>query len=188
MGKLGIKFKLLIRITPCVVIAFITVIAIAYISSKSSIEAKTKNLLKSEAVASANSIEAWAERNLGILSTAVKTMEDLKMNEEEILLYESFFLEKYQDFPYGIYIGDSTGKVYDASGWSPEGSVFDCDWYAEGMSHDTMQFGEPYMDSLTKEFVVTASTHSDCINNTSAVICADVGLNVLKKVITGMKA
>ena len=61
---IGIRNKLLISILPITVVSFIVVIVVSYLSSKSSLEEKTVELLQAEASSSANSIEAWARENL----------------------------------------------------------------------------------------------------------------------------
>lgn len=172
---IGIRNKLLISILPITVVSFIVVIVVSYLSSKSSLEEKTVGLLQAEAASSANSIEAWARENLGVLDTAVSTMTNLKMDKEDILNYESTYLETYEDFPNGIYIGNEAGEIYDATGWEPEGDLTQKSWYLEGMDHDSMAFGEPYQDSLTGGYVVTASCNR-MIEGKRAVIATDISI------------
>lgn len=183
---IGIRNKLLISILPITVVAFIVVIVVSYLSSKSSLEEKTVGLLQAEASSSANSIEAWARENLGVLDTAVSTMTNLKMDKEAILNYESFYLETYEDFPNGIYIVMDDGKVYDATGWSPEGDPREAEYYIEGKDKDSMTFGSPYIDNLTGDFVVTASGYSAGLNGKGGVVCADISLSILREVISEM--
>ena len=183
---IGIRNKLLISILPITVVSFIVVIVVSYLSSKSSLEEKTVGLLQAEASSSANSIEAWARENLGVLDTAVSTMTNLKMDKEDILNYESTYLETYEDFPNGIYIVMDDGAVYDATGWSPEGDPREAEYYIEGKDKDSMTFGSPYIDNLTGDFVVTASGYSAGLNGKGGVVCADISLSILREVISEM--
>lgn len=185
--KFGIRTKLLLLILPIVALAFIAVIVISYNFSKSSIEVKTQRLLKKEADASAASIEAWTNNILGILNTAEQTMVSLKMNEDELLNYESLFLNKYDAFPDGIYIITVDGKVIDASVWVPESDPREEDYYKEGLEcKDSMQFVDTYMDSFTNEPIVTAIMYSDTINGKGGVIASDISLKILSDVINKM--
>lgn len=184
--KVGIQKKLLRFILPVVAISFVSVIVVAYYSSKNSIGEKTQKLLKSDAATSSTAIEAWANKNLGTLQTAVNTMENLDMNREEILNYESFYLEKYEDIPNGIYIANEKKEVYDATGWEPDGDVTQSSWYIEGKDHDQMAFGEPYVDDYTGGYIVTASQHIDSLDGNYAVVAADVSLNILSQVVSEM--
>lgn len=185
--KFGIQAKLMVFILPIVALAFIAVIVIAYNSSKNSIEAKTQKVLEKEATTSANSIEAWANTNLGILSTAKKTMVDMKMDEDDLLNYESLFLNTYDDFPNGIYIVTTDGEVVDASGWEPDSDPREKTYYKEGLNcKDGMQFVDAYIDDLTKEAVVTAAGYSDTVNGKGGVFASDISLSILSDVVNKM--
>ncbi len=185
--KFGIQAKLMAFILPIVALAFIAVIVIAYNSSKSNIEAKTQKILEKEAATSANSIKAWANNNLGILSTAKKTMVDLKMDKEELLNYESFFLNTYDDFPNGIYIITTDGEVVDASGWEPDTDPREKSYYKDGLNcADGMQFVDAYIDDLTNEAVVTAAGYSDTVNGKGGVFAADISLSILSEEVEKM--
>ncbi len=185
--KFGIRTKLMVFILPIIIVSFGILVFVAYGSAKESIEAKTINLLEAEGQASVNEIQEWSKGNLTILENVVKTMQDLEMSDEEILHYLSFYLDTYQDFPLGIYIANEEGKLFDASGWEPEGDVRETGWYAEGLSHEKFAFGEPYQDSMTGEYVVTASRTISNLNGCKAVACADVNLSILSDVVASME-
>ncbi len=181
-----IRQKILFVMIPIVVVSLVVVIATAYFNSKSTIEEKSGQLLKSTGEVCANNIEAWQKEVLGILDTAIKTMTEFDMDEEAILKYEELFLETYDDFPNGIYIAQSNKHLIDASGWEPEEDITTTIWYAEGMTHpDRMSFGEPYVDELTHGYIVTASTHKQLLGYDS-VFAADVGLEVLSAEVAGL--
>lgn len=182
-----IQTKLLGFIIPMVLVAFVAIILISYFSSKNTIEEKTAKLLKSEGTTSANAIEAWANRNLGILDTAVDTMIKLNMTEPEILNYEGQYLETYSDFPNGIYISSDKGHVYDATGWEPDYNATESSWYKEGVTHEVMTFGEPYIDALTGGYIVTASRKIDSLDGNPAVAACDISLDILSEVVGEME-
>ena len=185
-AKFGIKKKLMLFTLPIILVGFIVVIAIAYSSSKSSIESKTERLLYSEASTSTNKIEAWADKNLATLDNAVDTMINLNMNRDEILEYEGFYLNTHEDFPNGIYVVCNDGDVIDATGWAPEGDARDQSYYKEGQScTDGEAFTTAYMDEYTKEFVVTAARYEDSINDgVGGVVCTDISLGILSQVVS----
>ena len=184
--KFGIRAKLMVGILPIIFLAFVVVVVIAYNSSKGSIEQKTEKLLESDAATCVNRIVAWENDNLGVLQNAVDTIVNLDMDREEILEYESFYLETYKDFPNGIYIGNEAGEIYDATGWEPEGDLTQKSWYLEGMDHDSMAFGEPYQDSLTGGYVVTASCNR-MIEGKRAVIATDISIDILSTVVSELE-
>ena len=184
--KFGIRAKLMVGTLPIIFLAFVVVVVIAYNSSKGSIEQKTEKLLESDTATCVNRIVAWENDNLGVLQNAVDTIVNLNMDREEILEYESFYLETYEDFPNGIYIGNEAGEIYDATGWEPEGDLTQKSWYLEGMDHDSMAFGEPYQDSLTGGYVVTASCNR-MIEGKRAVIATDVSIDILSTVVSELE-
>ena len=184
--KFGIRAKLMVGTLPIIFLAFVVVVAIAYNSSKGSIEQKTEKLLESDTATCVNRIVAWENDNLGVLQNAVDTIVNLDMDREEILEYESFYLETYEDFPNGIYIGNEAGEIYDATGWEPEGDLTQKNWYLEGMDHDSMAFGEPYQDSLTGGYVVTASCNR-MIEGKRAVIATDISIDILSTVVSELE-
>ena len=184
--KFGVRSKLLVFILPIVIVGFVVLIAIANSSSRNSLKEKTENLLETEGKTGVSTILAWQAENIGILDTAVDTMVNLKMSDEEILTYESFYLETYEDFPNGIYITQTDGTVLDATGWVPEEDAREGAWYKEGVNHATMAFGEPYLDSFTGTYVVTASRWESRLGSKGAVVAADIGLDILSEVVSTM--
>lgn len=185
--KVGVQAKLMSVILPVVGIAFFALILIAYNVSKASIAEKTESLMRAEGMASVNQILTWESGNLTTLGTAVDTMLYLDMNDAELLAYEAQFLGTYEDFPNGIYITYDDGKVVDASGWEPEGDATEGAWYEEGIAHEQFAFGEPYMDSFTNEYIVTASRYVENLNGKGAVVAADVSLSILSQVVSDME-
>lgn len=182
--KFGIRKKLEVFILPIVTIAFVIVILIAYNSSKSSIEKKTQKLLQAEAMASANTIEAWRSGNVGVLDTAVDTMVFNAMTPAQMLAYEEMYLGTYTDFPNGIYIVLDDGSVIDASGWEPDSDPREEIYYTEGVNCTSgMQFVDAYEDNFTKEFVVTAARYEEAIGG---VVCADISLAIMSEVVGGI--
>lgn len=185
--RFGVQAKLMTFILPIVAVAFVALTFIAFYVSKTSITEKTSALLQAEGQAGVNQIQIWESGNLAIFETAVNTMQNLKMSDEELLAYEAQFLDAYEDFPNGIYITYDDGTIMDASGWEPEGDVTEGTWYLEGVGHAEFAFGEPYMDSLTNEYVVTASRYVENLNGKGGVVAADVSLSILSEVVSGME-
>lgn len=185
--KFGIRAKLLVLLLPIVVTSFIALILIAYGSARESIEAKTVSLLEAEGQASANEIHAWSHENLATLENVIKTVQEMKLSDKELLHYLGFYLDTYEDFPLGIYVATDRGELFDASGWEPEEDVRETGWYAEGISHAKFAFGEPYLDSVTGSYVVTASRTINDLNGRKAVACADISLSILSDVVASME-
>ena len=186
-ARFGVKAKLMSFILPVVAIAFLILSMVAFFVSKASIREKTECLMDAEGTASVNQIAGWQSDNLTTLDTALDSMVYLKMDDEEILNYEAQFLGTYEDFPNGVYLSYDDGKVLDASGWEPEGKATETTWYQEGLGHDKFAFGDPYVDALTGSYIVTASRYVEKLNGKGAVVAADVSLDILSEVVSGME-
>ncbi len=185
---IGMKTKLLTFILPIILIAFTIIVVLAYTSSKQIITSKTQKLFSAEAENSENKILAWQKETLAILDTAIGSMEDMKMSEKDVLSYESFFLETYDNFPNGIYIVQTDGHLLDASGWEPEDDLREKSYYKAGLENkEKLVFGEPYLDDLTGGFVVTASRYMNNIAGKDAVANVDVNLSILASVVEDME-
>ncbi|SFQ14664.1 methyl-accepting chemotaxis protein [Lachnospiraceae bacterium XBB1006] len=186
--KFGIKAKLLLFTLPIIAFAFLLVAFLSYNFAKDKISVKTRELLQASAQSSENKILTWQRDTLRIVDTALETMQNLKMNKEEVLAYEKFFLETNEYFPNGIYIIQDDGNLLDASGWEPDNDQRESDYYKIGLEHsDKLYFGEAYIDALTNGFVVTASRHMDNIAGVGAVANVDINLNTLAEVVKEMK-
>ena len=186
-ARFGVKAKLMSFILPVVAIAFLILSMVAFFVSRASIREKTESLMDAEGTASVNQIAGWQSDNLTTLDTALDSMVYLKMDDEEILNYEAQFLGTYEDFPNGVYLSYDDGKVLDASGWEPEGKATETTWYQEGLGHDKFAFGDPYVDALTGSYIVTASRYVEKLNGKGAVAAADVSLDILSEVVSGME-
>lgn len=184
--KFGLKLKLISFIIPSFIISLLLIIALAYNSSESSILSKTNAFITAESKASVNEIVAWQKENLSIMDTITYTMERLHFSDQEILTYLKYSINQYNDFPNGLYITYEDGTVLDGSGWTPEILATEGHWYQEGINHEKFAFGDPYIDSLTNEYIVTASKTLE-LNGKTAVAAADVSLQKLSETVKNMK-
>ena len=179
--KFGIRSKLLVSILPIAIFAFILVIAIAYISSKATLKDQTKSIFESQGNTCASTVTNWKNSILEDLDAAVNMMQNLKMNEESILNYEINYYRVYSDYPNGVYVCTAGGDVYDLSNTVSTDNLTEQTFYVEGLEHETMQFGTPYKDEASGSVISTVSRHSDNINGSEAVVCADIHLDTLYK-------
>ena len=186
-GGTSIKTQLIGFIIPSIVFIVVIMMFVSYSVSKPMITNQVLAKLDAQSYSGTYEIEAWKAENLTVIETAIRTMKDLDMTEEEILKYEESFLETYEHFPNGIYIGLSDNTMLDATGWTPDEPCTQCSWYTEALAHQaTLSFGEPYVDPLTGEYVVTASCYVDGLAGKGGAVCADVGLAQLTSVVAEM--
>lgn len=83
-----------------------------------------------------------------------------------------------------LYVGYPTGKFVDGSGWNPppDFNASVRPWYKKAVEKGTLVFSDPYVDAITKEYVVTAALPiKDAAGNVQTVTGADILLTTLTK-------
>lgn len=175
MKKMGIKGKMI-----CMVIPVILVIIIAFFAlSRGQIVKLAKSNLDAESQMYEEDITGWVDRilaELKVYSDAINS--GLFTDDDQILRYLEISMDKNDAYPNGIYMGDDSGIYLDGSGWVPDDDwvLVERDWYKEGKEHDTLAFGAPYFDSLSKQMCVSASVHMK-YEKATRVMAADVYLD-----------
>ena len=175
MKKMGIKGKMI-----CMVIPVILVIIIAFFAlSRGQIVKLAKSNLSAESQMYEEDITGWVDRilaELKVYSDAINS--GLFTDDDQILRYLETSMDKNDAYPNGIYMGDDSGIYLDGSGWVPDDDwvLVERDWYKEGKEHDTLAFGAPYFESLSKQMCVSASVHMK-YEKATRVMAADVYLD-----------
>lgn len=175
MKKLGIKGKMI-----CIIIPIILAIIISFFAlSSNQIVKLAKEKLNSQSQMYMEDISGWTDNILAELNVYAKAIDEgTFQNDDQILQYLETSMGLNDAYPNGIYLGDDTGVYLDGSGWVPDSDwvLVERDWYLEGKDHETVAFGAPYFDSLSKQMCVSASVR---IQNSNAVrvMAADIYLD-----------
>lgn len=184
----SIRGKLIGIIIPIVSIFLVTITTTSFLYSKRIISENIKSLMNAEGATGVNQVLSWMTSNLTSLDTMTKAMDDLDMSHSEILEYLKCNINKNDDIPNGIYLTYENDLVLDGAGWIPEGIPTEGTWYKEGITHPEFQFGKPYLDGYTNEYIVTASKYLPNLNGTmDAVAAADLSLNKLVDVVANIQ-
>ncbi len=105
---------------PFTVIPVVLVLIITFflLTSNSIISLSKKNMsLRSDNCASL--LDTWTGKVMGELDIYKQIIEESSMNDEEIQKFLETTYETHDEYPMGIYIGDTDGVYLDASGWIP---------------------------------------------------------------------
>ena len=185
--KSSILKKLLGTIIPLTVVS-ISIVIIISISSLSTamIESAHQNL-QAETKANVNDLGIWTQDIISTLNTIQSTLETVPFDStEEELTYLETTHGKYKDFPSGVYVGDASGLYLDASGWVPSTDyvITERDWYKEGLTHETVVFGKPYVDAETGQFIVSATALLKRTDRNKMVMSADVFLDNVSEMVS----
>lgn len=184
----GIKGKLLITIIPCVALAIILIIGLSYSASKKIIINKAMEDLAAESKSHTTEIELWSERILATLKMVHHDLEMLQTNEDLKITYLQSLVDMNEDFPQGVYIGDSQGNYLDVA-WEPgpDYVVTERDWYLEGLGHEEFTYGAPYLDENTGEYVVSVTTLLKGEEGVTTVASTDVYLNSVSERVANIR-
>lgn len=175
MKKLGIKGKMI-----CIIIPIILAIIISFFAlSSNQIVKLAKEKLNSQSQMYTADISRWTDNILAELNIYAKAIDEgTFQNDDQILQYLETSMGLNDAYPNGIYLGDDSGVYLDGSGWVPDSDwvLTERDWYLEGKDHETIAFGAPYFDSLSKQMCVSASVRLQD-SNAVRVMAADIYLD-----------
>lgn len=185
MKKVGLKAKLIGAVLPCVAGVLLLIIIFGYVTSKNIVNDSANARLKAEAEAVTNDINGWFSEKLKALETVHGTLEAHKLTEEELISYLTYTTKIDEAMPNGVYIGDAQNNYADAV-WTPEDGFIpsERDWYKEGMTHEKVTLGVPYLDANSGEFVVSATSKVSNVLGKDAVMSADIFLNHISELIS----
>lgn len=185
--KFGIQAKLMIFIIPLMIVSFVAMTLIAYNTAKDSIVSKTEDLLKSQTTVAASDIENWIIQNQQVFETVADTIIDMKLSDAETLEYFEHYYNVSEDYPNGFYLATENNELIDASGWEPETDLRETVWYQDGLDNTYFTTGNPYVDALTGETVVSLTRCIEDFNGRLAVISVDIKLDYLDEVLATRK-
>ncbi len=111
----SIKVKLLGIILPVVIVIMILLVGILYFISKGIIKEYSENLLTSSIDNQTNQIEAWLNENLSAFGAVKQAIEQTKPDERQLQAILDSYYGFYDNYPEGLYIADTNGKLMTAS-------------------------------------------------------------------------
>ena len=183
----GVKAKLLLAIIPCVTLAMILLIAIAYSASKRIIINQAIEELAAKSESEAAAIETWSTDIISTLNMIRHDLNTMQMDDDTKRAYLESIVDMNENFPMGVYMGDDKGNYLDPT-WvpGPDYVVTERDWYQEGLGHEEFAYGAPYLDEQSGEYVVSASALIKGEAGATTVASADVYLNSVSERIAGV--
>ena len=173
---ISIKTKLLGIILPVVMVIIILLVGISYSVSKKIIKESAENLLSSSIENQVGEIESWLEENLSAFTIVKQTIEGTEPDEKQLQLMLNTYYGFNENYPEGLYIADSTGKVIKAeSSEKSTNNATQSVWYQDGLTRVNMAFTNAYTDE-NGEAVISASGMLRGDFDEVKVISADLSL------------
>lgn len=187
--KFGIKSKLLGILIPVVTGMIVIIIFNIYHSTSAIIINQSENLLETKTESVVNKVTAWMNETLTALDMERDTIEFYSMEEDAQMDYIRHTVNRYDSFPAGIYLASINGSLYHASFQpGPEYSVFEKDWYKDGLLSEEFVFGAIYFDEDSQSYVVGASGMlKDKNGNVKGVAAADIYLNAISEIVADVR-
>ena len=174
---ISIKAKLLGTIIPVVIVIVVVLVVVAYQISAGIIEDNAANLLKTSVGSQESKIEAWINENLASFQMAKKTIEDMHADDDQIQKILDGYYNYSENYPDGLYLADSDGKILKASkSTKEENNATDSAWYKEGLTRVNMAVGTAYKNA-DGENVISASGILNDGSDDVRVISADMSLD-----------
>ncbi|MDF2486775.1 MAG: methyl-accepting chemotaxis sensory transducer with Cache sensor [Herbinix sp.] len=133
----------------------------------------------------ATEINGWLSNQGQIvneIADSIVSMGDL--NRERILDYLEMKMETNQ-FATDVYMGFTDKGFLDGSGWTPD-QGYDCTsrgWYKDSVAAGGLYYGEPYLDMVTDQMVMSISKPVMMNNELIGVVALDINLNSLNEII-----
>ena len=173
----SIKMKLIGSIVSIVIAMIIVLVTFSYGKSANVIEEYSEELLSSSVGNQTAQIEAWLKENISSFQMVKTTIEKMHFNDAQIQKILDSFYNYNSNYPQGIYIGDTTGKVMKATEASISvNNIHDEVWYKEGLTRVNMAVSSPYINSAGEKVISVSGILNDGKNKKS-VISADMSLD-----------
>lgn len=180
----AVNAKLVLTIIPIVML----MILIFFTLTRNEIVELSKDKLALQTENCSEDINVWSEQIINELNIYKNVIEQTEVDDDGALEILKTSCDKNVAYPFGLYIGDENGVYLDGSGWDPyaEGEDFvvtERNWYIEGKEHENFTFGEPYVDAMTGDVCVSATSQ---INYKPAfsIISTDIYLSYASKLVT----
>ncbi len=184
----SIKAKLILVILPIIIISIVTLLTITFQKSKNIIVNYGNKMVNSIANANSNQIETWSQDILSSLNGVKNTLDHVKFTADTQMNYLITTMSINKNFPNGVYIGTEKQDFITPDGYVPPTDyvVTERDWYKEGLTHNSFQYGAAYIDVDSGNYTVSATTILEPENGTTRVAAADIFLADISSMVESM--
>ncbi len=183
-----IKNKLILLISPVVVVTMVVLVFISGWVSRNSMKKMATAQLDSSISNQGDNIEAWLQKNLENFSSLKKVIENGHYDDESIQNMLDTFYGYNSNCPNGLYIAYDNGKYFKAHDNEKSFANFkDEPWYQQGLTRINMNYGAAYKDANGNS-VISASGILNDGEDGIKVIAADLTLDQIAIIVnSGVK-
>ena len=186
MRKNSIRKKVAVFGIPAVIIAFLLVCSVTFLSTKNATLENSEKQFSLHVEKLDNEVSKEIRETVGIIGNIKQTVNRTCQSTQDIQEYIYHIADSYPDIiPTGIYCGLTDGTYIDKM-WTPDADwvMKERPWYIQGVEADEVTFGDMYLDADTGSNIVSVFTNiSDQQGNVIGVISADVQLDAIEQIL-----
>ena len=186
MKKNSIRKKVVVFGIPAVIIAFLLVCSVTFLSTKKTTLNNSEKQFSLHVEKLDNEVSKEIRETVGIIGNIKQTVNRTCQSTQDIQEYIYHIADSYLDIiPTGIYCGLTDGTYIDKM-WTPDADwvMKERPWYIQGIEADEVTFGDMYLDADTGSYIVSVFTNiSDQQGNVIGVISADVQLDAIEQIL-----
>ena len=186
MKKNSIRKKVVVFGIPAVIIAFLLVCSVTFLSTKKTTLDNSEKQFSLHVEKLDNEVSKEIRETVGIIGNIKQTVNRTCQSTQDIQEYIYHIADSYLDIiPTGIYCGLTDGTYIDKM-WTPDADwvMKERPWYIQGIEADEVTFGDMYLDADTGSYIVSVFTNiSDQQGNVIGVISADVQLDAIEQIL-----
>lgn len=186
MKKNSIRKKVVVFGIPAVIIAFLLVCSVTFLSTKKTTLDNSEKQFSLHVEKLDSEVSKEIRETVGIIGNIKQTVNRTCQSTQDIQEYIYHIADSYLDIiPTGIYCGLTDGTYIDKM-WTPDADwvMKERPWYIQGIEADEVTFGDMYLDADTGSYIVSVFTNiSDQQGNVIGVISADVQLDAIEQIL-----
>ncbi|PKM93504.1 MAG: hypothetical protein CVU84_15100 [Firmicutes bacterium HGW-Firmicutes-1] len=187
-----LKSKLMMVFGSVVIIATLIISALGYVFIQGQATKSMENELKAQVNALTKDIDGWLEGKANI----VETVGSILSADFDESTFNSSYLGRTLAVPSNkgiisdLYLGTTTGKMFDGSGWIP-GSDYDPrtrPWYTMADAANELVFTSAYLDMVTNQYAISVALPLvDKAGNKIGILAEDLLLSTITDKVTSLK-
>jgi len=178
-SKFSLKARILMIIIPVIIVTITFAMITTFLRNQEIIINRTCNVITNSTESSGCKIENSINGALKELEVYRLSITNAQMSEDQLTKVIKNTYQISDLYPNGLYYADRNGIWIAGNGWVPEEDYkpYEQMWFIEGVKNTTgIAMGQPYKDSETGEYVVTASANITS-EDVTKVLAADIPLS-----------
>jgi methyl-accepting chemotaxis protein len=189
-SRKSVSGKLLLVLIPMIAASIMVILIIVAFQARNIITALAENNLQNESSYYAEKVGREVSNLVEYFDASADALGTAPFpNDNAIASFLAPTMTKSDSVPNGMYVATTTGEWIDPSGWVPDPDYDPTtrSWYIDGLNNSKLKAGVPYVDSDTKELVVSFSRTVKLADARTGVASTDYTLTSIVNEISTIK-